>query len=287
MRSTNKNTILFISPKFFGYEKEILKELELTNNVIYWDERPSNNSIYKSLLRLRCSIIIKNYNINYYKKLQKKIIHKKIDMVFILNPEAIDYDILKTIKDTVTKNNKNSKFILYLWDSVNNKPKVKRILTQFDSIFTFEKDDAKKWGAEFLPLFYSPHFENDKQTKIKYDICFIGTAHSDRINLVNTIINKIKSIKDINIYTFFYFQNKIIFQLKNLFFGKIFNSIVNFKPLTQSNVVEIMKSSRIIIDIHHPKQKGLTMRTIECLGLNKKIITTNDNIKTYDFYDQV
>ncbi|MFN7050401.1 hypothetical protein ACK4QX_22265, partial [Proteus mirabilis] len=89
---------------------------------------------------------------------------------------------------------------------------------------------------------------------------------SDRINLVNTIINKIKSIKDINIYTFFYFQNKIIFQLKNLFFGKIFNSIVNFKPLTQSNVVEIMKSSRIIIDIHHPKQKGLTMRTIECLG---------------------
>ncbi|EPK9628543.1 hypothetical protein O4D35_003708, partial [Proteus mirabilis] len=182
-------------------------------------------------------------------------------------------------------NNKNSKFILYLWDSVNNKPKVKRILTQFDSIFTFEKDDAKKWGAEFLPLFYSPHFENDKQTKIKYDICFIGTAHSDRINLVNTIINKIKSIKDINIYTFFYFQNKIIFQLKNLFFGKIFNSIVNFKPLTQSNVVEIMKSSRIIIDIHHPKQKGLTMRTIECLGLNKKIITTNDNIKTYDFYD--
>ncbi|MFN7073839.1 hypothetical protein ACK4QV_19905, partial [Proteus mirabilis] len=65
MRSTNKNTILFISPKFFGYENEILKELELTNNVIYWDERPSNNSIYKSLLRLRCSIIIKNYNINY------------------------------------------------------------------------------------------------------------------------------------------------------------------------------------------------------------------------------
>ncbi|MCE3866940.1 hypothetical protein LXO02_24500 [Escherichia coli] len=47
-----KNTVLFISPKFFNYEKEIVKELELTNDVIYWDERPSNNAIYKSLLRL-------------------------------------------------------------------------------------------------------------------------------------------------------------------------------------------------------------------------------------------
>ncbi|HFM0555106.1 hypothetical protein R9Q03_07035, partial [Escherichia coli] len=57
-----KNTVLFISPKFFNYEKEIVKELELTNDVIYWDERPSNNAIYKSLLRLGCSILIKKYN---------------------------------------------------------------------------------------------------------------------------------------------------------------------------------------------------------------------------------
>lgn len=48
-----KNTVLFISPKFFNYEKEIVKELELTNDVIYWDERPSNNAIYKSLVKVR------------------------------------------------------------------------------------------------------------------------------------------------------------------------------------------------------------------------------------------
>ncbi|EEX2831637.1 glycosyltransferase, partial [Escherichia coli] len=39
------------------------------------------------------------------------------------------------------------------------------------------------------------------------------------------------------------------------------------------------------IDIHHPSQHGLTMRTIEAVGLNKKIITTNADIKKYDFYD--
>ncbi|POL68156.1 hypothetical protein C3F31_27795, partial [Escherichia coli] len=252
---------------------------------IYWDERPSNNAIYKSLLRLGCSILIKKYNSSYYKKLLRQIVNKKIDNVFILNPEAIDHEILQAIKKTVKVKNEHCKFIMYLWDSVNNKPKVKRIINQFDSVFTFERDDAEKWGVTFLPLFYSPRFDNKHEHSLKYDLCFIGTAHSDRVDLVNCITAEVRNIKDINAYTFFYFQNEIIFKLKNLLSGKKINTDVEFEPLSQSEVVEMMKCSEIIIDIHHPRQRGLTMRTIECIGLNKKIITTNEDIKKYDFYD--
>ena len=39
-----------------------------------------------------------------------------------------------------------------------------------------------------------------------------------------------------------------------------------------------------MLDIQHPNQTGLTMRTIEMIGLNKKIITTNSSITEYDFY---
>ena len=45
-----------------------------------------------------------------------------------------------------------------------------------------------------------------------------------------------------------------------------------------------LKQSKAVVDIQHPKQTGLTMRTIEMLGANKKIITTNSDIKHYDFY---
>ena len=51
-------------------------------------------------------------------------------------------------------------------------------------------------------------------------------------------------------------------------------------------ISEIVDESKIIIDIQHPKQTGLTMRTIEMLGMNKKIITTNEDIKNYDFFDE-
>ena len=33
-------------------------------------------------------------------------------------------------------------------------------------------------------------------------------------------------------------------------------------------------------------QNGLSMRTFECLGYSKKMITTNQNVVNYDFYRQ-
>ncbi|MEF9477069.1 hypothetical protein OWR28_04370 [Chryseobacterium sp. 1B4] len=43
--------------------------------------------------------------------------------------------------------------------------------------------------------------------------------------------------------------------------------------------------SKIILDIAHPHQKGLSFRPYEAIGLNKKLITTNQEIITYDFYN--
>ena len=48
--------------------------------------------------------------------------------------------------------------------------------------------------------------------------------------------------------------------------------------------IEIEDTSKVILDIQHPAQTGLTMRTIEMIGLKKKIITTNQDIVHYDFY---
>ena len=43
--------------------------------------------------------------------------------------------------------------------------------------------------------------------------------------------------------------------------------------------------SKIILDIAHPHQKGLSFRPYEALGLNKKLITTNQEIVNCDFYN--
>ena len=50
--------------------------------------------------------------------------------------------------------------------------------------------------------------------------------------------------------------------------------------------MDVVRSSRAVLDIQHFKQTGLTMRTLETLGAGKKLITTNPDVKEYDFYDE-
>ena len=50
------------------------------------------------------------------------------------------------------------------------------------------------------------------------------------------------------------------------------------------NFKENLKKSKIIVDIHkYGIQDGLTFRVFEAIGYHKKLITTNKDIKTYDF----
>jgi hypothetical protein len=49
---------------------------------------------------------------------------------------------------------------------------------------------------------------------------------------------------------------------------------------------KIYADSRCVIDIENKGQHGLTMRTIELLGLKRKLITTNKDIVNYDFYNE-
>jgi len=53
---------------------------------------------------------------------------------------------------------------------------------------------------------------------------------------------------------------------------------------SKKEIADYFLNATAIIDIQHPKQHGLTMRTIEILPLQRKLITTNSEIKRYDFY---
>ena len=92
-----------------------------------------------------------------------------------------------------------------------------------------------------------------------------------------------------NSYWFLYLQNWKLFiwnKLNNSSFRKAHLNDFNYKSLSKNEIFDIIKKSRIILDIQHPKQTGLTMRTIEMIGAKKKLITTNTSIKGYDFYYQ-
>tara|TARA_B110000977_G_C10965411_1_gene450225 strand:- start:697 stop:1116 length:420 start_codon:yes stop_codon:yes gene_type:complete len=83
-------------------------------------------------------------------------------------------------------------------------------------------------------------------------------------------------------------QSKLVYFFKSKFdssFKDFDYKKLNFKSLSIDEIIKYYEDSSIILDINHPNQRGLTMRTFEALGAGKKIITTNKEIKKYSFYN--
>ena len=113
----NKN-VLYIGPKFFGYELEIQKTLKsLGANVDFYDDRPKNTFLIRVIIRLNLKFFVNHIIKKYYSFIYQKVSKKEYDYVLIISPETLDYK--KTLK--LKKIQPNSKFILYMWDSFSNK----------------------------------------------------------------------------------------------------------------------------------------------------------------------
>jgi galactitol-specific phosphotransferase system IIB component len=57
------------------------------------------------------------------------------------------------------------------------------------------------------------------------------------------------------------------------------------KAMTSAQINSKIESCLAVLDIQHPKQTGLTMRTFEVLASGKKLITTNKSIQNEIFFD--
>ena len=60
----------------------------------------------------------------------------------------------------------------------------------------------------------------------------------------------------------------------------------SYEKMPFEKVYEIYDKSKCVLDIESITQTGLTMRTLEIIGLRKKLITTNPDIVNYNFYNE-
>ena len=278
--------ILFFSPKFFNYEVAIKEEMERQGAEVHlYDERNNPSSTEKILLRKAHFLMHKRIN-KYYKNVTNE--NKKFtpDYILFVNPEAVTKKSILLLKSIFPK----AKLILYMWDSLKNK-KVKKLLSFFDKKLSFDKADCRQYGFIFRPLFFLKSFEKPVNIhKCKYDFSFIGSVHSDRARILSALRKEFES-KNIKFYYYLYVPGKLMLFMRTIL-DKSFRKLRKLgydhtDSIPKEQVSQIAEDTNYIIDINHPKQIGLTMRTIEMLGSHKKILTTNENITEYDFYNPV
>ena len=277
--------ILLFSVSFFNYEKIIGERLkELGADVDFYDERPSNSIFVKGLIRLKRELYKVQID-KYFKRILGDIKNKRYDYFLLIKGEVVPDFFIEELKAL----NPEIVMIYYNYDSFKNNPNAQSILKYFDKKFTFDKKDALDYKINFRPLFFSKEYEeiNDIHNGFEYETMFVGTAHTDRY----IISEKVKSWCEKNkyrSYTFYYSPSKSVFYFKKRF-DKTFKTFdinkITFKSLQHSEIINLYKKSKAVLDINHPFQTGLTMRTFEALGAGRKLITTNPYVKEYPFYN--
>lgn len=252
-------------------------------DVDYYSERPNQSFITRALLRINRKLI--SFKINkYHERILEETNDKHYDYIFFIRCEAFNRNTISIFR----AQHPCAKLVVFFWDSFNNNKNSARVYDLFDKAYCFDKLDSTQYGVRFKPLFYYDLYAKIKKKEIyKYKTLFIGTLHSDRYKVVHEIESQLTGMGH-DSFSWFYLPSRILFykmRLEDKTIKNVDKDIVKYSTLTLKQMVELYGQSEIIIDVQHPKQTGLTMRTFEALGARRKLITTNKDIVNYDFYN--
>ena len=284
-RTSSKGNILMFCVKFFGYENRLARAFEESGyHVDLFDERPSNSALAKICIRKD----IKAYRgtvRRYIESIIEKQKGKTYDYIVVIKGEAINEKIVELLRRTYP----DARFLLYLWDSVCNIPGCEKRMKLYDRVMTFDPEDAEKYHIGFLPIPYGQEqLQNAHTDRFEYDVTFIGTAHSIRPRVVKQV-EKICRENGKKCFSYFYSPHILVYWLNRLTnpdYRFIKKEDVHFKSLSLEETYRIYSLSRCVLDIENPRQQGTTARPVEMLPMHKKIITTNENVKKFPFYNE-
>lgn len=280
MQDLLAKNVLLIAPQFFGYEKAITKELQSRGALVsFLPDRPFENSLFKALAKIKPEILWPICT-SLYKRLLHKFNVNHFDYIFIINGQTVSYLFLSELRNK----NPGAKIILYAWDSIDNRPQILRNLALCDKTFSFDPECSEKHGMKLRPLFYSEGFQGSSP-KDEFQLSFIGTAHSDRYAIIRALQDKLP--KEIKTFFYLFLQAPWVFWLYKLTKSGMRSARkeeFHFCPLAKNKVQSVFAESLAVVDIEHPNQRGLTIRTFETIGAGKKLITTNKSVVNYDFY---
>ncbi|MCT4174035.1 lipopolysaccharide biosynthesis protein [Elizabethkingia anophelis] len=279
----NKN-ILYLSARTFNLEKQIKSKLESFGAKVYfYDERLKDNNLTKAVIRVKKDLY-RHKILKYYQRILQETKTIKIDYLFVVRGEVVPEFFLEKLREY----HPDCIFIFYNWDSFKNTGNTADLLHLYDRKFTFDPEDAKRYKINFRPLYYIDDYLNINQEKEKKnDLLFLGTAHSDRY-IISSKLKELLENKGKKVFCYYFMYSKWVYYFKR-YFDKTFQhfelSKLSFKSLSLKEILSLYEVSNVILDINHPNQKGLTMRTFEAIGAKRKLITTNKEIFKFGFYN--
>lgn len=208
-----------------------------------------------------------------------------------LNNNKVVYfgiDRIDLLAKLVLINNGFSNQVLWLWNPIKSISKF-TIATRFFlflikrnnvKVWTFDINDARKYGLNYHAQIYSAKInKKDNNNDIHYDIIFIG-QDKGRLPILREIKEKFESM-GLRVFMHVVRDSDVKYDDDD-----DDGFLLQSTPMEYLDYIDCVLKSNCILDINQTGQYGLTLRVLESLFLEKKLITNNYDVLNYDFYNK-
>ncbi|HDR2375492.1 hypothetical protein [Enterobacter asburiae] len=240
---------------------------------------------YKSVNALMPGTLLKKWHKRFHCAVKLSAI--KPDDIVICNGYSV-FPFLDYIASMPCKK------VLILRDSVVALTRKRRLLGQlkededyietvrpvFDVIFSFDSADCQRYSLamieQFLPFSLHEIQRLQKESKCENKRCFfVGGYEPIRAETLKILTPELENS---GYKPDFYLLDK--YNNHDSYPDNCQN-----KRLSYIENIEKVKHASVLLEINKPEQRGLTLRALEALIFNKKLITTNASIRSMDLYD--
>jgi len=269
-----------ICPRLFDYRERISTSLVNAGyDVTTIDPRASSGSLYRIALRL-WPRAVSRLSHQWVQSQLAALPPVGFEHVLVVKGEGLSSRAVRLLRESMA----SARMTLYLWDGLANTPASADIARHFDRVATFDPIDAQEQGWQYHPLFGRDYVSKTLPCPPVYDCAFIGTMHSDR----HRVLMRLRAAKPSwRFYVYCYFQSPLVLAARFMLDPPLWRAekgTLGTTPLSAPEVSAIYEKAACVLDIEHPGQRGLTVRTIECLLAGRKLITTNRHILRSDLY---
>lgn len=270
--------LAIVGPSFFGYLETLQKGFRGRGiNTQFFDERWSNTVISKMKLRFLPKSFSRAQAQRHHCAIYENIVEQGTTHVLVISSELFPVELLRALQA------KGIQIIAYCFDSFTNKPHMREITAMADAAASFDPEDCKDADLTYIPL-YSNLQINADQTPFKdreIDFLYFGTLHSNRpywISRAKMICEK----RGWSGQFLLYFHNKVLWYLRFAFHPSVWKlgHSLSTQPFPSTYLTQATMKSKVVVDIHHPDQTGMTMRVFEALSCGCVVVSTNPNVET-------
>lgn len=208
------------------------------------------------------------------KKLQQ---HQGADYALFISGDIYHPDLLAFIHPHI-----HHTMVNYQWDGLSRFPAIWQCIAEFDRFYVFDADDLAHPQHHFLPAtnFY---FDNDLTTPNQNQtLYFTGTHQPNRAAIITQFAQFAEQAQWELDFRLVWAHNRNLKQARQTY--PCANIHITHRGDSFQNNLQRAKQAKVLVDFVTDAHKGLSFRTFEALGYQKKLITTNPHTMDYDFY---